>query len=79
MRGFKDLFKITKSEYLEVIMIGNSKFIFEKDTNILKIKALINYAKVKNYIVLYLDNVNDIYMINEEIFNLSNGFIIFYK
>lgn len=79
MRGFKDLFRIKKSEYLEVIKIGNSKFIFEKDTNILKIKALINYAKVKNYIVLYLDNVNDIYMINEEIFNLSNGFIIFYK
>jgi len=79
MRGFKDLFKIKKSEYLEVIKIGNSKFILEKDTNILKIKALINYAKVKNYIVLYLDNVNDIYMINEEIFNLSNGFIIFYK
>lgn len=79
MRGFKDLFRFTKSEYLEVIKIGNSKFIFEKDTNILKIKALINYAKVKNYIVLYLDNVNDIYMINEEIFNLSNGFIIFYK
>lgn len=79
MRGFKDLFKIKKSEYLEVIKIGNSNFIFEKDTNILKIKALINYAKVKNYIVLYLDNVNDIYMINEEIFNLSNGFIIFYK
>lgn len=79
MRGFKDLFKITKNEYLEVIKIGNSKFIFEKDTNILKIKALINYAKVKNYIVLYLENVNDIYMINEEIFNLSNGFIIFYK
>ncbi len=79
MRGFKDLFRIKKSEYLEVIKIGNSKFIFEKDTNILKIKALINYAKVKNYIVLYLDNINDIYMINEEIFNLSNGFIIFYK
>ena len=79
MRGFKDLFRIKKSEYLEVIKIGNSKFIFEKDTNILKIKALINYAKVKNYIVLYLDNVIDIYMINEEIFNLSNGFIIFYK
>lgn len=79
MRGFKDLFRIKKSEYLEVIKIGNSKFIFEKDTNILKIKALINYAKVKNYIVLYLDNLNDIYMINEEIFNLSNGFIIFYK
>ena len=79
MRGFKDLFRIKKSEYLEVIKIGNSKFIFEKDTNILKIKALINYAKVKNYIVLYLDNINDIYMINEDIFNLSNGFIIFYN
>ena len=79
LRSFKNLFQIKKDCLLEVVYIGYMKIIYTKFKNYNAVTALINYAKIKNYIVFYLDNRDDIYMINEHFFDLSSGFIIFYK
>lgn len=79
MRNFTNLFKMKCYPVLDVIMIGNSKFIFTSLLNMKKVKPLLRYANLKNYIVFIVDNISDIYMFDEEIFNLSDGFIIFLK
>lgn len=79
MRNFTNLFKMKYYPALDIIMIGNSKFIFTSLLNMKKVKPLLRYANLKNYIVFIVDNISDIYMFDEEIFNLSDGFIIFLK
>lgn len=79
MRNFTNLFKMKYYPVLDVIMIGNSKFIFTSLLNMKKVKPLLRYANLKNYIVFIVDIISDIYMFDEEIFNLSDGFIIFLK
>ncbi len=79
MRTFTNLFKIKNYSEIEVILIGMTKLILTKIPCIKTLTALLTYAKHMNYIVLIVDQLSDIYMYDEEIFNLSNGFIIFFK
>ena len=79
MRSFRNLFRLKKENCLDVIRVGNIKFIYVKFTSIKAVEAIINYSIIKDYMILFPDNVDDIYMINNEIYSLSSGFIIFYK
>lgn len=79
MRLFSNLFRIKTYKELDVILIGRSKFIFKKLENLKSIQVLIDYAKVNNYLVFLVDYITDIYMFDEEVFNLAEGFLIIYK
>ena len=79
MRLFINLFRIKTYKELDVIFIGRSKFIFSKLENLKSIQVLIDYAKVNNYLIFIVDYITDIYMYDEEVFNLGDGFLIIYK
>jgi hypothetical protein len=79
MRLFSNLFRIKTYKELDVIFIGQSKFIFTKLENLKSIQVLIDYAKVNNYLIFIVDYITDIYMYDEEVFNLGDGFVIIYK
>jgi hypothetical protein len=79
LRTFVNLFRIKKYQSIEILWIGNSKFIFLKMPKVKLFKSLVTYANYFNYIILIVDSISDIYIFNEEMFNLSDGFIIFYK
>ena len=64
---------------MDIMFIGNTKFIYIKIPNIKLFTSLLTYAKYQDYIVLIVDQIDDIYMYDERIFNFSEGFIIFYK
>ena len=45
--------------------------------NIKLFTSLLTYANYQDYVVLIVDQIDDIYMYDESIFNFSEGFIIF--
>lgn len=79
MRNFSSLFKLKEYNPFEVILIGFDKFIFTKVSSYKEINTIINLTKVDDYIILMVDNIDDIYMYEDDIFTLAKNFIIIYK
>ena len=79
MRSFKNLFIIKTYQPFDVIRIGTTKFIFLKCTNIKEYLAVASLAKSMNYLILIVQYIDDIYMFDENLFDLARGFIIIYK
>lgn len=78
MRNIINLFTFKKIYNYEIINIGSVLLFITKYVDLNQLKALVNYSIVGGVILIILDNLNEIFMIHESIFDICEQYIIIY-
>ena len=78
MRNIFNLFSLKDYLNIEVFYIGTTKYIYTKYNNYNQLLALIKYCNICDGVILMVDKLENIYMFNELIFDISKLYLIIF-